>query len=61
LYKGEIAVGNRCFYALGRVLRARCISRKIKMNIYETIIQPVVLFNSETWTLTEKSTVTLMA
>jgi hypothetical protein len=56
--KKKIAVGNRCFYSLGSVLRARCISTKIKTNIYETIIQPVALFSSETWTLTEKSTAT---
>jgi hypothetical protein len=37
------------------------ISRKIKMNIYRTIIQPAVLFGSETWTLKEKSTATLMS
>jgi hypothetical protein len=57
----KIAAGNRCFYALGSVLRARYISRKIKTNIYKTIIQPAVLFGSETRTLTEKSTATLMS
>jgi hypothetical protein len=31
------------------------IQEKIKTNIYKTISQPAVLFNSETWTLTEKS------
>jgi hypothetical protein len=59
--KEESAAGNRCFYALGSALRARYILRKIKTSIYKTIIPPAVLFGSETWTLTEKSTATLMS
>jgi hypothetical protein len=32
--KEKIAVGSRCFCALGSILRVRYISRKIKTNIY---------------------------
>jgi hypothetical protein len=53
--KEKIAVGKRCFYALESILRARYISRKIKTNIYKTIIKPAVLFDSVTWTLAQKS------
>jgi hypothetical protein len=53
--KEKATVGNRCSYALGCVLTERYISRKIKTN------QPAVLFGSETWTLIEKSTATLMS
>jgi hypothetical protein len=59
--KEQIAAGNRCFYTLGSVLRARHLSRKIKTNIYKTIIQPAVLFGSETWTLRAISAGTLMS
>jgi hypothetical protein len=40
--KEKIAVDNRCFYAFGSVLRARYIYRKIRTNIFKTIIQPAV-------------------
>jgi hypothetical protein len=45
---------------LGSVLRTRYRCRKIKIHMYETIIQPAVLFGSETWTLTEKPTASLV-
>jgi hypothetical protein len=57
----KFAVGNRCFCALGSVVRARYITTKIETSIYKTIIQPAVLFGSETWTLTKKSTTTPMS
>jgi hypothetical protein len=56
-----VDLGSRYFCALGSVPRARYISRKIRRNIYKTIIQPAVIFGSETWTLTEKSTENLMS
>jgi hypothetical protein len=30
------------------------LSRKAKLNVYETIIRPVVTYGRETWTLTQK-------
>lgn len=34
---------------------ARCISRKAKIRIYKTIIKPIVVYGSETWTLSERA------
>jgi hypothetical protein len=48
----ENCLGNRCFYALGST---RYISRKIKKNIYKTIIKSAVLSGSETWKLTQRN------
>jgi hypothetical protein len=59
--KEKIAVGNRSFYALGSILKARYISKKIKTKIYKTIIQPAVLFGGEIWILSGKSAATLMS
>jgi hypothetical protein len=34
-----------------RVLSSRLLSRNVKVKIYKTIILPVVLYGSETWSL----------
>jgi hypothetical protein len=59
--KEKIAVGGRCFYAPGSIPRTRCIYPGKSKLIYIKIILPAVLFSGETWTLTEKSTATLMS
>uniref|UniRef100_A0A146MAV6 Uncharacterized transposon-derived protein F52C9.6 n=1 Tax=Lygus hesperus TaxID=30085 RepID=A0A146MAV6_LYGHE len=50
--KGRMAAGNRCFWAVQREMRFRCLSRLAKLVIYRTIIRPVVTYGSETWVLT---------
>ena len=49
----RIGSGNRCAFALNKVLSSRKISRKTKLRIYNVILKPVVLYGCETWTLTE--------
>ena len=45
-------VGNTCKYSLEKILSSRLLSKKLKVNTYETIILPVVLYGCETWSLT---------
>jgi hypothetical protein len=52
--KSKITVGNKCYHALGTVLKRRSISQSIKICLYKTIIRPVVTYGAETWTLTSK-------
>ena len=49
----RIASGNRCFYALSKIMKARYISKKLKIRVYKTIIKPIVVYGSESWTLTK--------
>jgi len=58
--KSRIAVGNKCYYALGTILKRRSISQSIKIRLYKTIIRPVVTYGAETWTLTSKMEKMLM-
>jgi hypothetical protein len=51
--KSKIAVGNKCYYALGPILK-RSISQSIKIRPYKTIIRPAVTYGAETWTVTSK-------
>ena len=52
--KSKIAVGNKCYYALGPILKRRSISQSIKIHLYKTIQRPAVTYGAETWTLTSK-------
>jgi hypothetical protein len=46
--------GNKCYYALGSIMRSKSISRKSKLIIYRTVIKPIVIYASETSVLKEK-------
>jgi hypothetical protein len=52
--KSKITVGNKCYYALGPILKRRCISQSIQIRLYKTITRPTVTYGAETWTLTNK-------
>jgi hypothetical protein len=44
--------GNACYHSVHSLLSSRLLSRNLKVKIYKTIILPVVLYGSETWSLT---------
>lgn len=44
---------NRCYFALVAQLRYRNISRSTKIKLYKMILEPVLLYVSEIWTLTK--------
>lgn len=46
--------GNRCFFALKQLFRSPILSRSTKLRVYKTILRPVVMYGSETWTTTIK-------
>lgn len=47
----RIKSANKCFFALKKQFRSKFISRKTKLRVYKTLILPVLLYGSETWTL----------
>nr|XP_042909974.1 uncharacterized protein LOC122271741 [Parasteatoda tepidariorum] len=55
----RIKMANKCFFGLSKQLTSCLISRKIK--IYKTLILPVLLYASETWTLNADTLRTLGA
>jgi hypothetical protein len=48
--RSRIAGGNRCYLALQRIFKARSLSKNLKLKVYRTIVRPVVMYGSETWT-----------
>lgn len=47
----RLLAGNRCIMALRNVIYNKVISRSLKLQIYKTVIRPIVTFGSEVWTL----------
>jgi hypothetical protein len=44
--------GNACYHSVQSFLSYRLLSRNVKVEIYKTIILPVVLYGCETWSVT---------
>ncbi|KAJ8879412.1 hypothetical protein PR048_020020 [Dryococelus australis] len=49
----RIQAGNRCSFSMRKMLKSKLLSRTSKLMIYKTIIQPVLLYGAELWTLTK--------
>ena len=50
----QIQNGNKAVFANNRLLKSKLISRNCKMQIYKTLIRPVITYGSETWVLSNK-------
>ncbi|GBM97204.1 hypothetical protein AVEN_121995-1 [Araneus ventricosus] len=47
----RIKSANKYFFELKKQFRSRLVSRRTKMRLYKTLIMPLLLYASETWTL----------
>jgi hypothetical protein len=50
--KERLQAGNKAYYANLQMLKSKIRSRRSKLQIYKTLIRPVVTYGAETWTLT---------
>ncbi|KAJ4440411.1 hypothetical protein ANN_08552 [Periplaneta americana] len=50
--KRRINMGNAYYYSVEKILSSSLLSKNLEVRIYKTVILPVVLYGSETWTLT---------
>jgi hypothetical protein len=50
--KSRLNSGNACYRSVQNLLSSSLLSKNIKINIYKTIILPVVLYGCGTWSLT---------
>jgi len=50
--KERIMMGNKAYYANRQLVNSSLISRNSKLQIYRTLVRPVVTCVSESWTLT---------
>jgi len=49
--KSRLKLGSACYYLVQNLLSSSLLSKKLKIKIYQTIILPIVLYGSETWSL----------
>jgi len=50
--KERIMMGNKAYYANRQLVNSSLISRSSKLQIYRTLVRPVVTYGSELWALT---------
>jgi hypothetical protein len=50
--KRRLKLGNTCYHSVQYLLCSSLLSKNMKINIHKIIILPVVLYGSETWSLT---------
>ena len=51
--KERIAAGNRAYHAHKKIFTSKLISRNVKLQLYNTLIRPIVTYASETWVFEE--------
>jgi hypothetical protein len=45
---------NRCYYAYGKLMKSRVLKRSSKLKICKSLIRPIVTYECEAWTLTNR-------
>lgn len=45
----RLFMANRCYFGLRKQLKSKFISINTKINLYKTLIRPIILYGSETW------------
>ena len=50
--KSRLKAGNACYHSVQNLLSSSFLSKKLRNEIYKTLMLPVVLYGSETWSLT---------
>jgi hypothetical protein len=51
--KERIALGNKAYFAKQKFLKSKLVTKQSKLEVYKTVIRPVVIHASETWVLKE--------
>ena len=51
----RISNANECFFALQKTFKSKYLCIKTKLHCYRTIVQSVLCYGSNTWTLTKRS------
>jgi hypothetical protein len=58
--KERVVVGNRAYRVHKKLLTSKIVSQNVKLQLYNTLIRPVVTYASEKWVLKENEINKLM-
>jgi hypothetical protein len=50
--KSRLKLGNACYNSMQNLSSSSLLSKNLKIQMYRTVILPVVLYRCETWSLT---------
>lgn len=53
--QSRLAAAERSYWSLIKLFKSKLLSKTTKIKMYKTIVQPVLLYGSETWSFTKKS------
>jgi hypothetical protein len=53
-FAGRTAKGKKAYHANSKLIKSKLLKKNTKMEMYRTMIKPVVTYALETWTLTAK-------
>lgn len=51
----RIQGGNRCCYALQKIMKSKNVSRRTKVRIYHSVVRPIMTYACEAWTMTKQN------
>jgi hypothetical protein len=49
----RIILANRCFYGLNKLMKAKLLPKSAKLTLYKSLVIPVLMYGSETWTISK--------
>ena len=52
--KKRILLANGCYFGMIKYLKSKILSRATKIKLYKSLIVPVLIYGSETWTMTKR-------
>lgn len=59
--RARILAANKSYFGMIKILKSKILPRKVKINLYKTLIRPVLTYGAETWTLTKTDESSLMS
>ena len=51
----RISLANKCYHGLKHLFRSQFLNLRTKLNLYKTLLKPVLTYGSECWSLNRRN------